>query len=122
MDAELREQLERQIAAISRDCPAPLMRVEAAPIGDHIPLADRVAYAPAPLPERPAGMEAFGTWLLAQHDRGDWVDNLAAAARADRGFPKNGDPDDVRRRLQQLGVDGDAFEQVDDAERDWLCY
>ena len=34
---------------------------------------------------------AFGKWLLTQRDRGDWVDGIADAARADRTFPKNGD-------------------------------
>lgn len=70
---------------------------------------------PAPAGDR----EPFGRWLLAQRDRGDWVDDLATAARADRGFPRNGSPEDVRKRLQSFGADGDAFEQVDDAERDW---
>lgn len=64
--------------------------------------------------------EPFGEWLLAQRDRGDWVDALATAARADRGFPRNGSPEDVRKRLQSFGADGDTFEQVEDAERDWL--
>lgn len=64
--------------------------------------------------------EPFGSWLLAQRDRGDWIDDLATAARTDRGFPRNGSPEDVRKRLQSFGADGDAFEQVDDAERDWL--
>ena len=63
--------------------------------------------------------EPFGAWLLAQHDRGDWIDQLAKAARGDRGFPKRGSPDDVRKRLQATGADGDTFEQVDDAERCW---
>jgi hypothetical protein len=31
--------------------------------------------------------EPFGRWLIAQNDRGDWIDNLAAAARADRAKP-----------------------------------
>lgn len=64
----------------------------------------------------------FGTWLLAQRDRGDWVDGIAAAARADAWFPKQGDVDEVRARLTAHGADGDAFEALDDAERDWLAY
>jgi len=36
--------------------------------------------------ERPA----FGMWLLAQRDRGDWIDGIAAAARTDRHFPSKG--------------------------------
>ena len=64
--------------------------------------------------------EPFGRWLLAQRDRGDWIDDLATAARADRGFPKQGSPDQVRDRLRLQGADGDTFEQMDDAERVWL--
>jgi hypothetical protein len=45
--------------------------------------------------------EPFGRWLLAQEDRGDWVDDLANAARADRSFPKEGDPEAVRAHLRQ---------------------
>jgi hypothetical protein len=56
---------------------------------------------------------------LAQHDRGDWIDQLATAARADRGFPKRGSPEQVRARLQLHGADGDTFEQLEDAERCW---
>ncbi|MEG3089612.1 hypothetical protein [Sphingomonas sp. PB4P5] len=41
----------------------------------------------------PAQHEPFGKWLLAQRGCGDWVDDLADAARADRTFPKNGDPE-----------------------------
>jgi hypothetical protein len=67
-------------------------------------------------PER----EAFGRWLLVQKDRGDWVDDLATAARADRGFPKDGDPEAVRAHLRAQQVDGDVFHAVDDAELDWL--
>ena len=69
--------------------------------------------------ERAAEREPFGRWLLAQRDRGDWIDNLAAAARADRDFPKNGSIVDVHARLIIIGAAGDAFEQLDDAERCW---
>lgn len=64
--------------------------------------------------------EPFGTWLLAQIDRGDWIDGLATAARADRGFPKRGTVDQVRVRMRAQGADPDAFEALDDAELDWL--
>ena len=66
--------------------------------------------------------ESFGRWLLAQHDRGDWIDGLAAAARADRMFPKEGSPDAVRQHLSNQQADGDVFAVVDDAEVDWLAY
>lgn len=63
---------------------------------------------------------AFGTWLLSQRDRGDWVDGIADAARADRTFPKNGDPEAVRAHLRKQQADGDAFAAIDDAELDWM--
>lgn len=63
--------------------------------------------------------EAFGRWLLAQRDRGDWVDDLANAARADRTFPKDGDPEAVRAHLRKQQADGDVFQAVEDAEIDW---
>lgn len=62
---------------------------------------------------------SFGRWLLIQRDRGDWVDGLAEAARADRAFPKDGDPEAVRTHLRQQQADGDTFQAVDDAETSW---
>lgn len=64
--------------------------------------------------------EPFGRWLLAQTDRGDWIDDLARAARTDPAFPKDGDPEAVRKRLDQRGADGEMYERLDDAELDWL--
>jgi hypothetical protein len=64
---------------------------------------------------------AFGRWLLTQRDRGDWVDGIADAARADRTFPRNGDPEDVRKHLRSQQADGDAFAAIDDAESDWMA-
>ena len=64
--------------------------------------------------------EPFGKWLAAQTDRGDWVDALAASARADRNFPKNGDPEAVRAYMRQQQADGDVFQAIEDAENDWL--
>ena len=66
--------------------------------------------------------EPFGRWLIAQRDRGDWIDDLANAARADRTFPKDGDPEAVRTHLRAQQVDGDVFQIVDDAELDWAAY
>ncbi len=63
--------------------------------------------------------ETFGTWLLAQQTRKGWVGDLAKAAKADRAFPKRGSPDDVRKRLQEMGAEGDVYEALDDAELDW---
>ncbi|RZM34842.1 MAG: hypothetical protein EOP67_14920 [Sphingomonas sp.] len=64
--------------------------------------------------------ETFGRWLLKQRDRGDWIDPVADAARADRQFPKDGDPEAVRKRLREMSADGDAFAAIDDAEMDWM--
>jgi hypothetical protein len=61
----------------------------------------------------------FGQWLLAQKDRGDWVDGLADVARADRTFPKTGDPEAVRAHLRKQQADGNTFQAVEDAENDW---
>lgn len=76
---------------------------------------------PAEAPSQIVQAEPFSRWLLAQKARRDWIADLAKAAAADRGFPKSGSPDDVRKRLQALGADGDAFEQMDDAERAWMA-
>ena len=76
---------------------------------------------PAPaLLEAEADREPFGTWLLRQTKRDGWVGDLAKGAKADRTFPKNGSPDDVRKHIHKQGADGDMFEAVDDAETDWL--
>lgn len=64
---------------------------------------------------------AFGRWLLTQRDRGDWVDGVADAARADRTFPKDGDPEAVRGHRRKQQADGDAFAAIDDAESDWMA-
>jgi len=69
-----------------------------------------------------AKAEPFGRWLLNQRDRGDWIDGVADAARADRQFPKDGDPEAIRARLRELSADGDAFAAIDDAEIDWMSY
>jgi hypothetical protein len=66
--------------------------------------------------------EPFGRWLIAQRDRGDWIDGLAAAARADRSFPKDGDPEVVRAHLRQQYPDSGTFQALDDAEFNWTTY
>ena len=63
---------------------------------------------------------AFGKWMLMQRDRGDWIDGIADAARADRTFPKSGDPEAVRKHLRGQQADGDAFAAIDDAESEWM--
>jgi len=66
------------------------------------------------------GAEPFGHWLVAQVDRDGWIGDLAKAAKADRGFPRDGDPDAVRGHLGAKQADSDMIEAVDDAETIWL--
>ena len=63
---------------------------------------------------------AFSQWLMTQKDRSDLVGQLAIGAVADRRFPRNGDPEAVRRHLSAMQAEGDMFAAVDDAESDWL--
>jgi hypothetical protein len=63
---------------------------------------------------------SFGSWLLGQIDREGWIGDLAKAAKADRGFPREGDPDAVRRHLGEKQAESDMLEAVDDAEGLWL--
>jgi hypothetical protein len=65
--------------------------------------------------------EPFGAWLLAQVARDGWIGDLAKAAKADRKFPKDGDPDTVRKHLSDNQAESDMLEAVDDAENAWLC-
>jgi len=86
---------------------------------------ERVEVAPTPAyrtPAAPMPDTQFGRWLLEQTKRDGWIGDLAKAAKADRGFPKEGDPDAVRKRLNDLQAEGDMFEAVDDAETAWLTY
>lgn len=64
----------------------------------------------------------FGRWVLQQIDRGGFLGDLAKAAKADRAFPKDGDPEAVRKRLSEQGADPDMHEALDDAELDWKAY
>ncbi len=62
----------------------------------------------------------FGVWLLTQHDRSDWVGDLARAAKADRKFPRAGDPEAVRSHLSSMQAESEMLEALDDAEQIWL--
>jgi len=64
----------------------------------------------------------FGEWLLAQCSRDDALGDLASSAMTDPKFPRRGSPDDVRKRLNEMQVDGDTHAIVDDAETDWLSH
>lgn len=89
------------------------------------------AFTPAPADSRlkDAGRtktaeekSTFGRWLLLQVDQPGFLGQLAAAAKGDRGFPKDGDPEAVRKRLSELGADPDMHEALDDAELEWASY
>lgn len=64
----------------------------------------------------------FGRWILEQTERGGFVGQLASIAKSDRGFPRDGTPDAVRKRLGDTGADPEMFEAVDDAELDWVSW
>lgn len=60
--------------------------------------------------------QPLGRWLLQQISRSDDIGQLAKAAAADRGFPKDGDFKAISRRLNELQADGEthaALEQAD---------
>ena len=119
MDAQVRRQLELEITSIERDWSRGFGSIKLD--GDVTIGTSTRAAMPAAQVADDAAAEPFGRWLLAQRDRGDWIDELAMAARRDPGFPKNGDPEDVRKRMGALGImEADVFEQIDDAERMWL--
>lgn len=89
---------------------------------------DYRAFTPVPRDSRlkeegrtaaPAERGPFGSWLLEQFQRDDMIGQLAQAARRDPAFPKNGDPEAVRKRMSALGADPDMHEALDDAELDW---
>ncbi|SUJ08183.1 hypothetical protein [Sphingomonas paucimobilis] len=63
--------------------------------------------------------QEFGSWLVAQHNRDDWVGLLGFQARRDRAFPTGGDPDDVRAYMQRKGADHDTLDMLDTAELEW---
>lgn len=71
--------------------------------------------------EAPDDPVPFGRWVPQQVERGGFLGQLAQAAKADRAFPKDGDPETVRKRLSSLGADPDMHESLDDAELDWSC-
>ena len=64
--------------------------------------------------------EPFGGWLLKQTGRDDWIGTLAKQAKSDPRFRAATTPDELRKRLQEAGAEGDSFEALDDAEVEWL--
>lgn len=69
--------------------------------------------------ETDAKPQTFGRWVLAQVGRGGFIGERATIAQSDRGFPKDGTADAVRKRLGDTGADPEMFDAVDDAELDW---
>lgn len=65
--------------------------------------------------------QAFGTWLLAQENRGGFVGELATAAAGDRRFPRAGDVTSARKWLQEQRASGDDWEALEDAESAWMA-
>jgi hypothetical protein len=63
--------------------------------------------------------QQFGGRLVTQKGRIDWIGQLADSAARDPRFPQRADPDGVRAHLIARGADGDMFEMLDDAEREW---
>ncbi|WP_420139656.1 hypothetical protein [Sphingomonas sp.] len=82
------------------------------------PVAAPVTDGASPTDLRPS-LPAFTMWLRSQAKRGGVIGDLAKAAQTDRLFPKNGSADDVRARFSAVGADGDAFEALDYAEREF---
>lgn len=64
--------------------------------------------------------EPFGGWLPKQTGRDDWIGTLAKQAKSDPRFSRATTPDELRKRLQEAGAEGDGFEALDDAEVEWL--
>jgi hypothetical protein len=84
---------------------------EAQPVRQ-VPLLTRlgeIASAPPP--------SSFVAWLLKQHKQPGTLGDLAKAARLDPLFPKAGNVENVRAHFSTVGADGDAFEALDYAER-----
>ena len=66
--------------------------------------------------------EPFGELLLAQKGREGAIPGLVAAAKADKLFPNEAGPDQVRAHIAAMGGSGDWLALVDAAEPDWLSY
>lgn len=61
-------------------------------------------------------------WLLKQYARDDAIGALAKAAKADPGFPRNGDFTAISKRLNELQADGDVHAALEDADIEAACY
>ena len=63
---------------------------------------------PMPIPGEP-----FGSWLMVQAGRSDWIGDLAKAAKADRSFPRDGNPAAVRTHLREKQAESGKGSGVD---------
>lgn len=70
----------------------------------------------------PTGRPPFGRWLLAQSGRDGMIGDLAKHASKDPRFPKDGDFEEVAKRLNSASADPDRHEALADAELDWAAH
>lgn len=61
----------------------------------------------------------FGAWLVAQHQRDDWVGLFAFYVRRDEAFPCDADPDGVRAYLTATDAGPDAIDMLNTAALEW---
>lgn len=61
----------------------------------------------------------FGSWLVAQHQRDDWVGLFAFYVRRDVAFPREADPEGVRLYLTATDAGADAFDMLNTAALEW---
>ena len=73
-------------------------------------------------PSMKVQVEQFGSWLICQQSRPEWIGDLAREAAADRTFPRSGDPDTVRGHLNRMHAEADMFEALEDAEFLWFGF
>lgn len=62
---------------------------------------------------------SFARWLLRQTNRAGPIGALAAAAKADPRFPKDGDLAAVWARVNELGGDEEVLLAMEDAQDEW---
>jgi hypothetical protein len=61
----------------------------------------------------------FGSWLLRQRGRDQWIGQLATFAAADPRFPRLGTDEEVRRRIQSQALDEDMCGALYEALSEW---
>lgn len=72
--------------------------------------------------QAPRAKPSFARWLLNQTDRNDDIGSLAKAAKADGGFPREGDALAVSKRLNAVQADSDMHAALENAELDYYAY